>query len=131
MIKNPLLILLTVLLLAACKKPAGEGGNSRIHGKILVEDWNVPFTVKNGEYPGADEDVYIIYGDDLSYSDRVRANYNGEYEFRYLNKGKYRIYVYSKDRTFQSPSGETAVVKDVSISKNRQDVEVEQFVIYD
>src|SRR3954468_7691770 len=100
-------------LIFSCKKPAGEGGNSSIKGKLWVEDWNSGFTIKNGEYAGYDRDVYIIYGDAVSYSDKIKTTYNGEFEFKYLRKGKYKVYVYSKDKTLQSKSGDVSIVKEV------------------
>lgn len=114
----------------ACKKPAGEGGQATIKGKVWVEDWNAGFTIKNGEYAGADEDVYIIYGDNVGYGNRTRASYNGEFEFKYLRKGKYKIYVYSKDKTLRSQSGDTAFVKEVEITEKKQELSVETFTIY-
>lgn len=125
-----LVVAILTLVITSCKKPAGEGGKASIRGSILVEDWNSGFTVKNGEYPGHDETVYIIYGDDVSYSDRTRANYNGEYEFKYLRKGKYKIYVYSEDKTLTTVSGEVAIVKEVEITEKKGVKTVEQIIIY-
>jgi hypothetical protein len=119
-----------LIFTSSCKKPEGQGGTSSIKGKILVEDWNKSFTVKNGEYPGYDTDVYIIYGNDVNYGDKTKANYNGEFEFKYLQKGKYKVYVYSKDKTLQSVSGDVSIVKDVEVTKKKQIVEVEQITIY-
>lgn len=123
-------LLVITIAIASCKKPAGEGGKSSIKGTIWVEDWNSGFTVKNGEYAGYDEDVYIIYGDDVSYSDKTKSNYNGEYEFKYLRKGKYKIYVYSKDKTLVSVSGEVSVVKEVEITNKKEVKTVDQIIIY-
>jgi len=123
-------VLLFVVNLISCKKEAGEGGTSTIKGKIWVEDWNNAFTIKNGEYAGYDEDVYILYGDAVSYSEKTKANYNGEFEFKYLRKGKYKIYVYSKDNTLQSKSGDISIVKEVEITGKKQTKEVEQITIY-
>jgi hypothetical protein len=123
-------VLLFVVNLMSCKKEAGEGGTSTIKGKIWVEDWNNAFTVKNGEYAGYDEDVYILYGDAVSYSEKTKANYNGEFEFKYLRKGKYKIYVYSKDNSLQSKSGDISIVKEVEITGKKQTKEVEQITIY-
>ncbi len=123
-------VLLFVVNLMSCKKEAGEGGTSTIKGKIWVEDWNNAFTVKNGEYAGYDEDVYILYGDAVSYSEKTKANYNGEFEFKYLRKGKYKIYVYSKDNSLQSKSGDISIVKEVEITDKKQTKEVEQITIY-
>lgn len=125
-----LTVLLIVLVIASCKKPPGEGGKASIKGTLLAEDWNSSFTIKNSEYPAYDEDVYIIYGDDVSYSDKTKSNYNGEYEFKYLRKGKYKIYVYSKDKTLTQPSGETSIVKEVEITDKKGTKTVDQIIIY-
>lgn len=123
-------LLLLSLTISSCKKPAGEGGKVNIKGTLWIEDWNSSFTIKNSEYAAYDEDVYIIYGDDVSYSDKTKSNYNGEYEFKYLRKGKYKIYVYSKDKTLTQPSGEVSIVKEVEITEKKGTKTVDQIVIY-
>jgi len=125
-----LFVILLLVSMIACKKTAGEGGTSSIKGSIVVEDWNKSFTIKNGEYPGFDEDVYIIYGDDINYGDRTKANNKGEFEFKYLRKGKYKIYVYSEDKTLQAVSGTISIEKTAEISKNKSTVTMEEFRIY-
>ena len=125
-----LAIAILTLVITSCKKPAGVGGKSSIRGAIWVEDWNSGFTVKNGEYAGYDEDVYIIYGDDVSYSDKTKANYNGEYEFKYLRKGKYKVYVYSKDKTLVSVSSDISIVKEVEITEKKGVKTLDQIIIY-
>jgi len=115
----------------SCKKPAGEGGTSTIKGKVMTEDWNNAFTIKNGEYAGYDVDVYIVYGDNIGYSDRTRTDYNGEYQFKYLTKGKYKIYVYSKDKTLMSASGDISIVKEVEVKAKKETVSVDLITIYD
>lgn len=129
-LKKSILLIFVATLFMACEKPEGEGGKATIKGSVWTEDWNTTFTVLQSEYPSADVDVYIIYGNDLSYSDRTRANYNGEYEFKFLREGNYKIYVYSKDKSLQSPSGQIAIVKDVKISKNKETVNVDRITIY-
>lgn len=120
---NKKLVLLSAFLItlfvSSCKKPEGEGGSGRIKGALLAQQWNSTFTIKQAEYPGMDEWVYLIYGDDISYGDRIRTNYNGEFEFKYLREGSYKVYVYSEDSTLQSPSGQIAIVKSVTV-KNDQ-----------
>ncbi|MFL5752260.1 MAG: hypothetical protein ACJ76F_02545 [Bacteroidia bacterium] len=114
-------LLLALAFLFSCKKPAGSGGNASIKGKVWVEDWDKYFTAINYEYPGSDEDVYIIYGEDTSYGDRIKTNYNGEFEFKYLRKGKYRVYVYSSQaQTATDPSAQQAKVIEVEITKNKE-----------
>jgi hypothetical protein len=128
--KNLLIFFICIILVSACKKSAGEGGKSTIKGTIHVEDWNSGFTIKNGEYPGADEDVYIIYGDNVSYNEKTKANYNGEFEFKYLRKGSYKIYVYSKDKSLQAVSGEIAIVKEITLNGKNETSNLESITIY-
>ena len=123
-------VLLVTVFLGSCKKPAGEGGKNTIKGSLWVEDWNSSFTIKNSEYAAYDEDVYIIYGDDISYSDKTKSNYNGEFEFKYLRKGKYKIYVYSKDKTLTQPSGETSIVQEVEITDKKGTKTLDKIIIY-
>lgn len=122
--------LFTVILSVSCKKPAGEGGNSSIKGNIWVEEWNATFTVHDSskDRVGMGEDVYIIYGDDVSYGDKKECSYDGTFEFKYLRKGTYTIYVYSKD---PGPSGTKAIVQTVEITDKKQTVDAGQFVIKD
>lgn len=49
------------------------------------------------EGPIIDERVYLIYGDEDFYSESVRTDNDGNYQFKGLNKGNYRIYAFSKD----------------------------------
>lgn len=125
-----LLVILVSTTLFSCSKEAGEGGNSTIYGKIIAHNYNAEFTYLKGIYPAADEDVYIIYGNDHSYSQRVRTSYEGIYEFKYLRPGDYTIYAYSKDSTLTMASEMYAVIKKVTIKKNQQTIEVEDMKIF-
>lgn len=49
------------------------------------------------EGPIADERVYLIYGDEDFYSESVRTDVDGNYQFKGLTKGNYRIYAFSID----------------------------------
>ena len=124
------LMLILSIFLFSCAKDAGEGGNSTIYGKIITYNYNAEFTHLRGIYPGADEDVYITYGSDRSYSQRIRSNYDGVYEFKYLRTGDYTIYVYSKDSTLTLVSGIKPVIQKVTIDKNRQTVEAADMKIF-
>lgn len=119
---------LALLAFVSCKKEAGEGGNSSLTGKIFVRDYNSSFSVLNSSYDGADEDVYIIYGDDISYGNKIKASPDGRFEFKYLRKGDYTIYVYSKDTTrnsFGTLLVYTKAIKvNASINKKKQTVDI-------
>lgn len=125
-----LIILSLVLMLGSCKKPAGEGGNSSIKGNVWVHDYNKSLTIMQYQYTGVDVDVYIIYGDDTSYGDKIKTNGNGEFEFKYLRKGNYKIYAISEERIGNTnDSKEVAVIVDASISGKKQTVDVGQLII--
>lgn len=119
-------LLISVLIFSGCKKEAGEGGSSSIKGYVHVTDYNANMLIIQGDYPGTDEDVYIIYGDDIQYGDRIRSGPDGRFEFKYLQKGDYTIYLYSDDTTL---AGKIPVMKKVSIKKNRQQVDAGTFEI--
>lgn len=125
------IIIAIVLIISSCKKTAGEGGKASIYGKVWVENWNGSFTVLNGEYAGADVDVYIIYGDETNYGDKQTTNYKGEFEFKYLRKGKYKVYVYSQDNTLTSQSGDTVVVKEIEIKDKKEKANLGTITIFD
>jgi len=97
-------------------------------GKVLVRQYNASFTILQEEYYAQDEDVYIIYGDDITFGDRTRTCYDGTYEFKYLRPGTYTIYAYSKDSTFQTNSM-IPVIREMTISKNHEVVEVPEIII--
>lgn len=130
--KNTVYLMMVCLgwLAISCTKTAGEGGQASIKGKVWVEDWNTGFTIKNGEYAGADYDVYIIYGDNVSYGDKIKASYDGQFEFKFLRKGNYKVYVYSKDKSLQSQSGDTVFVQSVTLEARKDIVTLETFTVY-
>jgi len=47
--------------------------------------------------PAQEEDVYLIYNENQTFSEEVETNYDGEFCFSGLIKGKYRVFVYSED----------------------------------
>lgn len=133
--KIALFIMLTGLfsLISSCNKAAGEGGTSVIKGKIYIQNYNSSGTVITGEYYGQEVDVYIIYGTESNYfNDRIRTSYDGSFEFPYLAKGRYRIFVYEKcfDST-QCPSGTKEVIVEANITKNKSTVDVGTITIKD
>ncbi len=119
--KKILLALFSLFMLSGCEKDPGEGGNSSITGNVHVWDYNATFLILQSQYAGADEDVYIIYGDDVSYGERIRSGPDGRFEFKYLRKGDYKIYVYSEDTT---TSGSSVVMVNAEIKENKSTVDV-------
>jgi hypothetical protein len=127
--KKPMILVILSIGLFSCEKESGEGGKSSVYGKVYVKDYNAEFTVLKEEYYGPNIWVYIIYGDNKDYSDRIRTNYEGTYEFKYLRPGSYTIYTYSKDSTLQTLA-EVAVIQQVDIPKKKQEIELPDLIIF-
>jgi len=119
------------MLFVSCEKPAGEGGTATVNGTVWVKNYNSTFTQLTGEYAAADEDVYIVYGDHVGYDDKTSTDYNGSFSFRYLRPGNYTVYVYSKDSTLTSVSGEIAVIQQFQVTQRGQVVDLPRFTIFD
>jgi len=119
---------LAVFLLnfVSCKKPAGEGGRAFINGKVYVKNYNAAFTAISSEYYGQGENVYITYGDNTVVGNNTKTSYDGSYEFPYLRKGKYKIFVVSKDLT---SSATISVIKEVEITERKQVINLPDLVI--
>lgn len=118
-----------VTFIAGCDKPAGEGGTSRIKGKIYIRDYNSNFTILQDEFYAMEERVYITYGANDFYDDDIRTSYDGTYVFDHLRQGSYTIFAYSDDSTFTSPGGIFPVLKTVEITEEYQTVEIPTIIL--
>ena len=133
-IQKKWITLSTIILLLfniSCSKDAGEGGTSSIQGKVYARYYNKTFTSFLGECYAPNKYVYICYGDNVAYDDKQRTNGGGTFEFKYLRKGKYKVYTFSLDTTLTNPSGQFAVIADVTISDNNATVTTKDLVIAD
>ncbi len=121
-----LLALLPLLMLGSCEKEPGKGGNSVISGRVLVK--NFPLYQQS---PSADQDVFIIYGDDdNAMDDRTRTSFDGSYKFEFLRKGKYRVFVYSEDTTASTFGRDTVMLLETEIRKNHSEVRLPDLVTF-
>jgi len=122
---NLLFLISFFLVLLSCEKTPGEGGTSRIRGKVYVKQYDPFFTVLEHEYYGANIKVMITYGENISPDQNVETNENGEFEFIYLHKGKYKITVYSDvlvDADY--PSGKESIDTTVTVSDRKQTLDI-------
>ena len=126
---------MAVLLLAGCAKQAGEGGAARVHGRVVKEIRLVmtnPATVV-ASYPAPDEEVWIQYGESISPDDRVHTNYDGEFEFDFLRRGEYTVYVYSQDTTGAQnvTPDRMAIKRSFTIDGRKDEIDLGDIVIYE
>ncbi len=96
-----LILFLSILSLGftSCKKYEGEGGRSKITGKITVNEklYINGALAQTVSYPGATEDVYIVYGtQDSIFDDKIECNYDGSFSFNYLFPGTYTVYAHNE-----------------------------------
>lgn len=125
-----LLLLLTIpMLMISCEKEPGSGGKSTIYGKVMVKEYNATFTVLQETYYGPEVWVYLIYGDDRDYGDRIQTSYDGTWEFKYLRPGSYKVYALSKDSTLQT-NALIPVIMEVEVPNKKQDIEVPDLFIF-
>ena len=116
------------LSFGSCKKEAGEGGTSSIQGKVHAKYYDKYFYALNYTSYAPDVDVYIIYGEDFTFSERQRTNYDGSYEFKYLRPGTYKIYAYSRDSSglfknqVNPDAPDVAILQNVDITKQKQTI---------
>lgn len=129
-----LFILFIILVFNSCKKEPGIGGDASIYGKVYARHYNATFTTQLTEHYLSDTYVYIIYGNNLSYGQRIKTTYKGDFEFKYLYKGDYTIYSYSIDSAaivnheIQPP--DSAVLVKVSITKSDQKENVGDMIVF-
>jgi len=122
-----LLLLLPSLFLISCNKEPGEGGTSSITGKVWKQDVNSLGQVLE-EFYSADEDVYIMYGnEDDIYDDKFSTSHDGSYTFTNLTLGTYTVFAYS--RCDLCPSGDTIVSRTIEITEKKKDYVIEDLNI--
>ncbi|MEP7264118.1 MAG: hypothetical protein ABI772_06465 [Bacteroidota bacterium] len=125
-------VLLLLTCTYSCKKEEGKGGNSSIIGNVIVKEFSdANFLDVYNEHNGFDEKVYIIYGGETGVGDNVTTSIDGSFEFKYLRKGDYKVYVVSKDSAHATPFyvPDTIFVKEVEIKEKKETVNAGTFYI--
>ncbi len=125
------IIFFSIFTLISCKKVEGPGGTSKIKGKLKVENYNSQGTVLEGTYAGADFDVYIMYGDkDSTADENVKSSVDGSFEFNFLEKGKYTIYIYEDLLpAIAGASSKKAVIYSTEITKRKTEIDLGEIII--
>jgi hypothetical protein len=123
-------LVLAVLFIAisfySCSKEEGYGGLGKISGKVYAYDITSAGNIRAQGYLG-DTKVYISKHNNPTYFDDVNTSYDGSFEFKFLNKGSYDLWVYSDcDTCIWKQKYE---IKAVDISTKKQSVTIEDFKI--
>jgi hypothetical protein len=124
-----ILFVLISLSFFSCKKQPGEGGFASIEGKVYVKDYDDSYTIVTAEYYLPSETVYIIYGDGTEVANTVKTSYDGSFKFNYLRKGTYKIFVLSEDSTKPFLAVPKEELVQVNITKRKEKVLLNDFVI--
>lgn len=112
-----LVAMCSTVLFNSCTNGPGPGGKASIEGVVKGTRYVNNCTTNAGSFLAEDEDVYLIYGDDPSYGDRVKTGPGGVFYFQYLRPGKYTIYAYSTTCTV---SQREAVIMEVEITDKNE-----------
>ncbi len=120
-----------LLFIVSCTKEPGPGGKATVKGKLKVQNYNSSFTVLQDTYYAAGKNIYIIYGDETAVGDNIDTAPDGSFEFRFLRKGKYKIFAVSKDKDHPTYTGTISITKDVEITDKKQTVDIGDLVVYD
>ncbi|MBA2584370.1 MAG: carboxypeptidase regulatory-like domain-containing protein [Bacteroidetes bacterium] len=122
---------LLVLFFYSCKKDAGEGGGASISGKLFSKNFHSPEAPYTEDDIEADKKIYITYGDEKIPDDDTRTGIDGSFKFSYLRKGTYNIFTYSLNPASASDDSEIPVIQTVEITKNNQQITLDDLVIYE
>lgn len=122
--KNIFLLVIIGLVISSCTKEEGEGGSGSIKGFVYEYKINAFSLDTTARYAAADQDVYIIYGnEDTFYDDNIKTSYDGSFKFPYLQKGKYTIFVYEECATCLS--GKKEILRTIEITKKNQVIDLD------
>ena len=125
------IIILLALSISSCRKGEGKGGKATILGKVYVQHYTNLGATPGISYYARDKDVFIVYGNNTFYDDKVATHHDGSYQFDYLMPGNYTVYTYSKDVVGSADNPKILVLKEVTISDKNQTVELDDFEIDD
>jgi hypothetical protein len=103
-----------------CTKVEGPGGRATIKGKILIEirDGGGNYL---GEHDAYKEDVYIIYGaEGTTHHDEIETSYDGTFEFNYLERGTYKLFIYKDHNPTLNLPGKDVEIIEVELSDKKE-----------
>lgn len=122
-------LLCLLAIFNSCINDEGLGGKSIIEGKVYkVYHLNDSFSFEADTFPAAKEDVYLIFGNDAIYGEKMETGHDGLFRFSYITPGTYKVYAYSTLQNTQKIAvmdtvtvqyGKTARTKDIYIHEGK------------
>lgn len=102
LLARPVLFLILAplcFMLISCQQSEGRGGTGSISGTLSELTFNDDFSRLLQERPAVEQEVYIVYGDEMGVGDRVRTDAGGQFIFEFLYPGDYQVFYMSEDST--------------------------------
>jgi hypothetical protein len=133
-----LITYIQILLLTAiasysvsCKKNPGPGGQATVMGKVYAYDFDNTYTYMLSKGYREGEKVYIVYGENQSVGNNMVTSIGGTFEFKYLNKGHYKVFANSVDTSFKfkGNNAENPVIKEFDIKDFKQKIVLDDIII--
>lgn len=128
---KPAIVAVFCFCAISCQKPAGPGGRATVKGKVYAYDFDNTqrYMISKGYVAG--ENVYISYGDNEVVGNDVKTSADGAFEFRYLNKGHYKVFVNSLDTSIKYKGNNTKipVIKEFDITGTTETVDLQDIII--
>ena len=128
---QPLILIILFTFVIACKKPAGPGGKAIIKGKVYSYDFDntYRYLISKGYISG--EKVYIMYGSYDYVGNKIETAPDGSFEFRFMNKGHYKVFANSVDTSYKIKGNNTpiAVIREFDITKTGQTITLDDIII--
>ena len=125
------IIILALTYFAGCKKPPGPGGQATVKGKVYAYDYDNTqnYLISKGYSPGTK--VFIVYGSGNDIGNNVTTSIDGSFEFKYLTKGHYKVFVNSLDTSYKVKGNDTEypIIKEFDIKETKQKITLEDIVI--
>lgn len=125
------LLIITLFLIVSCKKKEGPGGQATVSGKVYAYDYDNTLNYLISKGYSAGTKVYIVYGDQKSIGNTITTSIDGTFEFKYLNKGHYKVYALSVDTAYRVKGNDTEnpVIKEFDINDRKQKVALDDIII--
>ncbi|MGZ3899025.1 MAG: hypothetical protein ACXVNM_14400 [Bacteroidia bacterium] len=125
------IVTVSIFHITSCQKPAGPGGRATVKGKVYSYDFDNTqrYLISKGYVAG--ETVYICYGNNTFVGNDVKTSTDGSFEFLYLNKGHYKVFVNSLDTSIKYKGNNTKipVIKEFDITGTKQTIDLQDISI--